>query len=410
MSQAQLAEDLRADVSTVARWEQGVQGISPRWRPDLARSLGMSIGDLNDHLEGARSPVAVKAHGRDGLAGALRGTSLVHGSLGPVLTQAAAEAADFTRRATASGVGGASLDHIEQVVADLSAAYSRAEPAGVFPIARAYRRHVDDLLQGPHTLREARQLYVYAGWLSETLAWLSHDLGHALAADAYALDAFEHAEQAGHPELAAWAMDARASIALRRGSPGRALDAAMSGVSKAPPRHPVGVRLWAQVARAHAHLGQHGDFTAAYRKACEHYDGLPVRTPPRISGKDTAKLAAYAITSYAASSCIALGLNDQARQHAERALDEHAGIAEHDRAPSREAIARLELGAALAGLGEPDQAAEMVTAALSSPRVVDSVVDRANSVAAMLARTFPDHAAGHELRAAIDATVRERRL
>ena len=281
------------------------------------------------------------------------------------------------------------MDHLELAVAQISAAYSSTPPAELFLAARTYRHHIDHLLQGPHTLREARQLYTFAGWLSETLAWLSHDLGQPLAADAYCIDAFTHAEEAGHDELCAWALDARASIAFHGHCLPQALQAAEQGVSIAPAEHPIRVRLQAQYARVLAHQGRSHEYDTALSRALRYYDQLPASPPTRF-GKQTLKLVAYAITSYPASSSLALQRFDVARIHAERALSEHMSANARDRSPSRAALAKLDLAIAMAGLGDPSAAVRLGQEALQSPRVVMSVQNRANGLLQWLSTSFPN--------------------
>lgn len=85
---------------------------------------------------------------------------------------------EFTRLTALSAVGQGTLDHLEVVVSDLNRAYSKDPPAEQFIAARSYRSRVDELIRGRHTLKELRELYVYAAWLSELLAWLAYDLGN----------------------------------------------------------------------------------------------------------------------------------------------------------------------------------------------------------------------------------------
>jgi hypothetical protein len=92
--------------------------------------------------------------------------------------------------------------------------------ATVFSKARWYRRQVEDLIAGRHTLREGRELYRHAGWLSVILAWLSHDLGDPVTAQVHCLDAWEHGWQAEDYEICAWVMDARNTIAMYSNQPG----------------------------------------------------------------------------------------------------------------------------------------------------------------------------------------------
>ena len=66
------------------------------------------------------------------------------------------------------------------------------------------------------------------------------------------------------------------------------------------------------------------------------------------------------------------------------------------RSPSREAIARLDLATALAQLGIPDEAAVLGGQALTSPRVVTSVVLRARDLDRALVNQYPELACVRE--------------
>jgi hypothetical protein len=200
------------------------------------------------------------------------------------------EAAEFTQAAGSSGVGAEALAHVELAVADLDLSHRAGprvdghSPIEQFALALRRRRRVQQMIRGPRTLKEARELFAYAGWLSETLAWLAHDLGDGLAARAWALDSFAHADQAGHDELCGWAADAMASIALYAGQPERAVKAACDGARRAPAGHPVSVRLRAQAARALARVGARAERERMLAEASTVHDALPAR---RRAGRPT---------------------------------------------------------------------------------------------------------------------------
>ncbi len=176
--------------------------------------------------------------------------------LGRVLSDAAAEAMELTQLTALSAVGQGTLEHLEVVVSDLNRVYSKNPPAEQFVVARAYRLRVNELIRGHHTLKELQALYVYAAWLSELLAWLAYDLDNFRTAQAYALDCYTYADQAGHGELCGWAANAMASIAMDSEHPDSAIRAAMQGVARVSTSHPLAVRLRAHAARAYARLGQ----------------------------------------------------------------------------------------------------------------------------------------------------------
>jgi hypothetical protein len=263
-------------------------------------------------------------------------------------------------------------------------------PGSLFPVARAYRAQVQRLIGGPCTLAQRRDLYVYAAWFSEVLAWTSQDLGAPLAAHAWAVDCFEHARQAGHGELCGWAADAMASIALYSRQPARAVEAALAGLAWVPAGHPLGVRLRAQAARGHAKLGQRGACETLLAETEREYARLPARSSVRAAGGGL--LAAFAATAYPASCYVWLGDFAKAADYGRRALEVHESASAGDRSPSREAIARVDLALALAGQGEPGEAAELGCQALGSPRLTGSVLSRARDLDAALSARYPGQA------------------
>lgn len=315
--------------------------------------------------------------------------------LGRVLADAAAEAMEFTQLAGVSVVGQGTLEHLELVVSDLNRVYSKDPPPEQFVVARAYRSRVDELIRGRHTLKELQELYVYAAWLSELLAWLAHDLGNSRAARAYALDCYTYADQAGHGELCGWAADAMASIAMYSEHPGSAARAATQGADKVSTSHPLAVRLRAQAARAYARLGQREPCEIFFDEAQRLQERLPARAPSRFT-IETGTLASYAMTAYPASAYVWLGDFETARTYGEAALAVHEAAPPSSRSPSREAIARFDLATALVHLGTPDDAVALGSQALTSTRVVASVVTRARDLDRALVSRYPRLACARE--------------
>ncbi|MFI0218801.1 tetratricopeptide repeat protein [Streptomyces lydicus] len=325
-----------------------------------------------------------------------------------ILEQAAAEAMEFTQQAEATSLGSGTLDHLDLAVTEFNHAYSLKPPRAVFDTLLDYRRKVDSLLKGRHTHQQERELFAFAGWMSELLAWLAHDLGDARTGLAFATDAFVHGQQAGHGQLRGWAMDAAASINLYEQRPAKARSAALKGLAKAPAGHPLTVRLHAQAARAAAADGDAEGFVTAFQAAEDAHRLLPPHSPRRF-GMDVMPLADYALTSYPATSFIWLGQAEKARQHAEHALATYEAAPEASRSPSREAIARIDLAIAHAQLGDPDDAVVLGHQALDSARVVDSVRNRAGDLTSFLTRRYPRQSAVEGLRehlAALSAAAR----
>jgi hypothetical protein len=165
-------------------------------------------------------------------------------------TQSAVEAMELTRRAEASQLGPRTLEHLDFVVSDMAATANHTPPGELFPKAHWYRRQVEDLIAGRHTLREGRELYRHAGSLSVILAWLSIDLGDLVTAEAHCLDAWEHGWQAEDHEICAWAMDAKTTIATYSNQPAAARDAAERGLKQAPQGSAAAAGVSVKLARA----------------------------------------------------------------------------------------------------------------------------------------------------------------
>ena len=368
----------RQDVHVSADFQPAAVVALPDRRPDNGQTD--SGCDADEEADPTRRRDALKL----GLA-----ASIAPQPLERVLREAAAEAMEFTQFTGSSGVGAGTLDHLEAVATELGRAYAARPPAELFAIARAYRTRVHELIQGRHTLAEGRELYVYAAWLDEELAWLAHDLGDLLTAWAFAIDCFEHAGQAGHNELCAWAATSMTEIALDQNRPDRALSAAAKGIERCPVSHPLAVRLRAHAAWAHARLGKRGECADLLSEAERLWERLPATAPATL---DPGTLADYALCAYPTKVYLPLRDFDAARRHAyEAAVAAHEARPRQMAAlPSTGAMARLDLSIALAGLGQPDEAIGHGQRALDSPRVVYGVRARARELDAVLMRRYPN--------------------
>ncbi|WP_242906331.1 hypothetical protein [Actinomadura terrae] len=369
----------------IKNWENGKHAPNARYQTLYCRVTGKTGDELfrsdvgtseqEDTPAGPSVEEVKPTKRRDALK--LGVTVLAPEAMHRMLRDAAEEAMEFTRLAGATSVGAGTLTHLQAVVTELDRAYSRQPPAELFAIARTYRHRVAEMIEGPHTLKQARELYVYAAWLSEALAWLAHDLGDPFAAEAWAIDAFEHADQAGHDELCAWATDAMASIAIYTDRPAHALAAARRGIARAPRTHPLAVRLRAQAARASARLGDREECEELFQQAHDLHEKLPSRAPLRLA-VHTGTLASFALTSYPAQAYIWLGDTEQgdfekAKFYAQSAIAVQTTAPGASLSTSRKAIARIGLGIVLARTGEPEEAAALGCQALTTPRLVNSV-------------------------------------
>jgi transcriptional regulator with XRE-family HTH domain len=307
-------------------------------------------------------------------------------TLTAVLRESAAEAVEFTRSRSSSAVGSGVLDHLTTVIAGLDRAYPWQPATELFPLARAYRRYVERLLAGRHTLGEARELYVHGAYLSHILSDLAHDLGSTVAARAYANDANQLADQAGPDELCAWATDSLAVVLLHADQPRDAERALQHGLRRAPRRHPLAARLYARLALCRARRGNQAGTTDALTRARRRCDRLPAQMPSRLA-TDSADHTAHSITTYAASCHIDLRNWRQAETEARAALD----VAKWS--PGRAASAHLDLGTALAHLGSPDEAAAHGRQAFAHRVASGRAHTRATQLDAVLTARHPNEPA-----------------
>ncbi|MFD7866022.1 tetratricopeptide repeat protein [Streptomyces sp. NPDC059783] len=304
------------------------------------------------------------------------------------LTTAADTARAYTQHATATELGPDEIPDLEVAVHELGSLYS-VKPPEELRIKAATNRHHAFVLQHErrHTVKEGRDLAKNAGMLSVILAWIAHDRGQTEAVNAYCDDAWEQGKQAGSLEVGAWAEDVRCTDALYDNRPIDALAAATRGLSAAPPRSDVAIRLTSQIARVHAKLDNADEFAAAARKAHRYREAIP------LHGTGLFAVDGVRIVSYDASSYGWLGQHDQARRSALEAIGCYQDIRGPLTAPTRLAIAQLDLALAYSSLGEPEAAVQTAGEAMGAGRLVQSVRGRAKQLNRKLRIDHPTHPA-----------------
>lgn len=304
-------------------------------------------------------------------------------ALGVATATAATAAADLAHPRAAMGytldlertdLGPSTLEHLQVQLTQLGSSYASNPPAATWATAATAREHTARLLAGRHTLEEGRELARVAGMFSVVLAWLAHDMGATALAESWCVDAYAHGRQSEVPEVCAWADDARTTIALYDDRPTEALGAAMRGLAAAPTGTAAAARLSAQVSRATAKAGRADAFDDAHRIARRHAEHLPAHGAG-LFGADAVRLA-----SYDASSHLWLGAPRQALDAAEQAIAQYRAVPYGKQAPTRMAIAQIDLAAARAELGELDGALDAGRQALACRRLVGSIVARSTDL------------------------------
>jgi transcriptional regulator with XRE-family HTH domain len=296
------------------------------------------------------------------------------------------EAMQISQAAT-PGLGPLDVQQLEQAVAHYGNVFRRTLPETLYPELLGLRLHVAQLLNGPLTPAQHRDLFVTAGWLSNLLGLLCFDLGDHMAATVWCTEVEKRAEEAGHPELGAWAAQTRVLMAFYGAKPRDALDYARKGQVLAPLGTVAHAKLVAQEMRAWAQLGDAREVAGARRRADQAIARLPAETPAQ---------GAFAISRagdppFTATSLLLLGQYQEAEAITRMVIASHYGVdgrsgpGEH---PTGFALAHLRLALALAGLGQLDEAHGAGTLALTAPRPVRSVVVLGGEVDRTLTRTF----------------------
>jgi len=328
----------------------------------------------------------------------LLGAGAVIGTVGPQVDRLGVQLGDprvlhairASQQASASSLGAGTVEQLQRAVERYSSVFRRTLPETLYPELLAVRLHVGELLDGKLTLDQHRDLLVTAGWLSNLLGLVCFDLGDQLAAGAWCGDVEERAQEAGHPDLAAWAAQTSVLMAFYSGQARKAVAHAMKGQALAPLGTVAHAKLVGQEMRAWALLGDTREVSNARRRAEHAIATLPVETPAQgaFSISRTAGCPPYTATSL-----LLLGQFRDAERLTREVIAAHYGIDGRDgpgEHPAGFALAHLRLAFALTGLGRLDEAIGAGSAALAAPRPVRPVVSLAGDLDRALTRRFGD--------------------
>ncbi|WP_059011206.1 hypothetical protein [Streptomyces specialis] len=280
----------------------------------------------------------------------------------------------YTRQATHTELPAGEIESLELAVHQLAAAYQAHAPLELWPVVAANRHRAFGLREHRHTLREGRDIAHHAGMLSVIMAWIAHDMGRRDLVAALCDDAWHQGEQAQSLEVCAWAEDVRASDALYDNRPLDALTAATRGLAVAPRNSNAHIRLSAQLARAHARIGNGEAYTEAATVVHRYGEHIA------LHGAGLFSVDLVRVLSYDASSYIWLGDHARAQVAAVQAIEHYEATPSPHRAPTRLAIAQLDLALAHTAQDEPDAAIAVARRAFDGDRLVQSVRDRATQL------------------------------
>jgi hypothetical protein len=345
----------------------------------LARQVPCNHALISRYLNGHQSPSPGMAARLDGLLGAGGElAALAAAGLSDTITAADDEIAalELTRHATASEVGTATVEQIEQAIDDLAVAYHGTPPAQLLTRVRAHLGYVTGLLERRSTFAEHGRLLTAGGWLSLLAATCLIDLHNQPAALAHLRTAAQIARETGHAEIAAWCLETRAWQVLTDGNYPKAADLAQAAQRAAPRGGSALIQATAQEGRAWARMGAAGETRDALARTEALVSPLPMPDRPEHHYRyDPAKSDAYVATTLS-------WLGDPATErYARQVLTRlETTTADEPPRPRRAATARLDLALALTNAGRPDEAAATTLEAVTSGLLVPSNYWRAAEV------------------------------
>jgi transcriptional regulator with XRE-family HTH domain len=251
------------------------------------------------------------------------------------------------------------------------------------------RVHVGTLLDGTRVANNHSDLMVAAGWLSNLLALVTHELCDRAASLVWCADAERYSREAHYPELGGWAAQTRVLMSFYDGQAREAVTHAQQGQQIAPLGTVAHAKLVVQEMRAWALIGNSDEVSSTRWRAEKAIAKLPSDTPTR--GAFSISLADD--PPYTATSLLLLGQYKEAEKATRRVIATFYGSSasegrrEH---PSGFARTHLILALALAGLGKLDEAYIAGSLALEAPRLNWPVAVLAGKLDQALMRDFTD--------------------
>ncbi len=396
-----MGENLACDERRVARWERGeVRWPRSAYRRVLSALLGVSAEDLgfrppdevtkamaassdSDSWSPAYQPPTVPRRfapppagadpfvlppDRDTTAMERSGTGTEGPVFGPVLD-----------------LSPGTLEGLESATDDLCRDYGHEPVRQIVALAHKRIALVGRLLQDGMRPTDRRRLLVVCGWLSAILGSALFDVGQRRRAETNRLAVRDLAGQAGHAELAAWALEMATWFALAEGRFSDALASAQAG-EVATGESPVAARLALHEAKAAARLRDRRLAERALDRARAIVDRLPWPFDElHHFAMDETKMTAHAATAY-----LWLGDDSAAEDCAWQVLVHQLKPDGTTRHPMRIAETRATLGILAARRRDLEQAVYFGLAALEASRVsIPTLLSRAAELETVLTTGFP---------------------
>ncbi|WP_433235605.1 helix-turn-helix domain-containing protein [Streptosporangium sp. CA-135522] len=377
MTQAQEAERLCGMTGTwtltrheVSRWERG--RVRPdAWLPAIADLFDIDL-EILQRAPRKQPPSAPYADSGTGLKQEnelLRRTFLKRGMAVSALPTLHSDQQSRVIQALDLVAGdhlGGAVDTLGDLIDHYAVTLYSLSPVGVYDELLSVRSYASSILDRTGAASRRAGLALATGWLSHLLAVAACDMGEHAAARVWCSDAERRSLEAGHPELAAWALLTKAMIAFYQGQPRQSVRLAEQGQEVAPMGTVIHAKLASQEMRAAAMVGDADHMARARHHSAKAIAALPSDAP--VTGVFSIALAED--PPYTATSLLLVGRFREAVSATNRVIQtvyqpEARQRGEH---PSSYARSLLILGLAQAGLGRLDEAVAAGHTALAGSR------------------------------------------
>lgn len=366
---AHATDTLPADESMIRQWKRWESGQIPN---DFYRPLIAAVFGTVTH---ALFPAPARRDGNH-----------------EVLAASGMETFEIVSRLNRSDVDAATLDALRITTDRLCSEYPYMPSEQLLIEGRQWLRRVVELHSKSLTLAQHREVLALSGWLALLVGCVEYDSGDRHAAEVTRRAALSLANESDHAEVAGWAHEMRAWFALTTGDYRGVVRAAQAGAEVAA-HHGVAVQLAGQEAKAWARIGDRRQVEVALDKGRRLLEGMP--HPENLDNHfvvDPAKFDFYSMDCYRL-----VGEDKLARTLAEEVLRTGTDFDGTERAPMRNAEARITLGVTAAREGDLEQAIIMGERALQGDRrSVPSLIMTSRELAAEMKRRYASEPAAQE--------------
>lgn len=319
------------------RWEAG-DAQPMKYRTAIAQTFGTTTGAF--FPERSR---------RDGRAEVLQASGM--------------DTVEIIARLRASDVDAATLDALRITADRLCCEYAYAPADQLLVEGKAWLARVVGLQHQRVSLAQHREIIALAGKLALLVGCVEYDSGRPRDAEATRQAALMLGQESGELSVQGWAHEMRAWFSLTRGDYRGVIAAANAGIAVAP-NESVAAQLYAQQAKAWARLGDRSQTEVALDKGREILERLPY--PDNIDDHFVVDPGKYDF--YRMDALRRVGENRLAEQLANQVIRAGTDFDGSERAPMRNAEARVTLGVVAAREGDLDAALTYGEKALGGDR------------------------------------------